>query len=215
MNYPSPDPYRTTHQTWDKVAAAYEAGFMDVSAYADSYDAFCALLPRPGARIFEIGCGPGNISRYLLAQRPDFRLEGIDVAPSMVALAQANNPTARFRVMDARAIGTLPGPYEGIMCGFCVPYLAQEDVAQLIGDCAALLPGGGVLYLSALEGDYATSGYEAGSTGDQAFVYYYPAADLHVLLRHHGFTGLTVTRQPFVRRNGQVLSQLFFMGRKA
>jgi SAM-dependent methyltransferase len=208
------DAYRITHQTWDKVAAVYAAGFMDVSEYAATFDAFCGLLPQPGAHVFEIGCGPGNITRYLLTKRPDLRLEGIDVAPSMVALAQANNPTAAFAVLDARAIGTLPTRFDGIMCGFCVPYLAREDVTRLVQDCARLLKRGGVLYLSAIAGEYAASGYESGSTGDQTFVFYYPESDLHEILRRHAFTVLTVTRQPFTRSNGQVLAQLFFIARK-
>lgn len=54
-------------------------------------------------------------------------------------LGRALNPTAAFAVLDARAIGTLPTRFDGIMCGFCVPYLAREDVTRLVQDCARLL----------------------------------------------------------------------------
>lgn len=40
---------------------------MDLDLYNDTYDAFCQAVYKPGARIFEIGCGPGNITRYVLA----------------------------------------------------------------------------------------------------------------------------------------------------
>ncbi|HVI07960.1 MAG TPA: class I SAM-dependent methyltransferase [Candidatus Binatia bacterium] len=41
---------------------------------------FAELLPQ-GVRVLDIGCGNGLISAALLAQRPDLRVEGIDVLP--------------------------------------------------------------------------------------------------------------------------------------
>ena len=51
---------------WDKIAKWYEDIFMHFDLYNNSYNHLCRLLPQPKAEILEIGCGPGNISRYLL-----------------------------------------------------------------------------------------------------------------------------------------------------
>lgn len=166
------DPYRITIRTWDGVTGRYQKKFMDLELYNDTYNTFCRLIPQPGARIFEIGCGPGNITRYLLARRPDFRIDATDAAPNMVQLAQANNPSAHCFVMDARDLDGVAERYDGIMCGFCMPYLSPEDCHRLVQHAAAVLSSGGIAYFSAIEGEEAQSGFEKGSAG-QMYVYYH------------------------------------------
>ena len=69
--------------TFHKGADLYRDKFMDLTVYAESYREFCELL-RPGrARVLDAACGPGNVSRYLMTQRPDLDLLGIDLAPSI------------------------------------------------------------------------------------------------------------------------------------
>src|SRR5829696_71014 len=88
------DNYQKTFETWDKVATLYQEKFMNLDLYNDTYNKFCELIKKPNATIFEIGCGPGNITKYLLAKKPDIQIYAIDVAPNMIQLAKANNPTA-------------------------------------------------------------------------------------------------------------------------
>ena len=78
------DSYQETFNTWNKIALLYQDKFMDLDLYNESYDSFCELIPKQQASILEIGCGPGNITQYILTKRPDFIIEGIDVAPNMV-----------------------------------------------------------------------------------------------------------------------------------
>lgn len=112
------DNYQITFQTWNKIADLYQEKFMDLDLYNDSYDLFCKQIKVHQAHILEIGCGPGNITKYLLEKRPDFQLLGTDIAPNMIVLAKKNNPTAEFQVMDARHIHQLSQKYDGIICGF-------------------------------------------------------------------------------------------------
>jgi len=181
------DEYQHTFRIYDKVAQLYQEKFMQLDIYNASYDRFCSSITKPNARIFEIGCGPGNITRYLLQQRPDFRIIGTDMAPNMLRLAAVNNPTAEFRQMDARDLHTLSEKYDGIVCGFCMPYLSLEDCRKLIRDAAHLLETNGMLYFSLIEGDPATSGYEQGSSGDRIWIYYHCADDLLQTLNEAGF----------------------------
>ncbi len=210
------DRYQTTFQTWNKVAATYQEIFMYLDLYNDTYDTFCELIPKPGAGIFEIGCGPGNITRYLLARRPDFKIQAIDVAPEMIALAQKNNPTADFRVMDCREIDTITTHFDGIMCGFCLPYLSQPDCAKLIRDCAALLQPGGIFYISTIEGDYERSGYQSGSNPqDKMYVYYYPEAWVQDQLKSNQFEVVNLTRKSYPKKDGTTDTHLIFIARKS
>ena len=155
------DKYKVTFETWNKVASLYQEKFMDLDMYNDSYDVFCGLITRRSAKILEIGCGPGNITKYLIAKIPSVNVTATDVAPNMIELAQQNNPAAKVIVMDCREIDKIPGKFDGIVCGFCLPYLSKEDCLKLFVDSFQLLESNGYFYLSTIEGNYENSGFEA------------------------------------------------------
>lgn len=156
----------------------YQDKFMSLDLYNDSYDHFLELITKPNATVLEIGCGPGNITQYLLNKKTDLKITGIDIAENMVALAKKNNPTADFVMMDCREIGGLNKKFDAIVCGFCVPYLSKEDCEKLMADCNDLLRHSGILYLSFVAGDYENSGYMSSSTGDRTYFYYHNLNDL-------------------------------------
>ena len=197
------DKYQITFETWNKIAQLYQDKFMDLDLYDDTYDSFCQQLRKPAPSILEIGCGPGNITRYLLSKVPDAKVYGIDIAPKMIELARINNPKARFELMDARMIDLLEAKYEAILCGFCLPYLSIEDVAKLLRDVSALLTMKGIIYLSCIEGDYEQAAYQEGSSGDRAYVYYYSENYLRADLEKNGFELTKVFRRTYKRGEGE------------
>ncbi|MCD6065680.1 MAG: methyltransferase family protein [Bacteroidetes bacterium] len=207
------DPHQTTFNTWNKLAKVYQDKMMDLDIYLATYDRFCELVEKPGAGIFEIACGPGNVTRYLLSKRQDFRIYGTDIAPNMVELAKVNNPTARFEVMDCREIDKVKETFDAVFCGFCMPYISKEDCAKLIRDCAGLLNAGGVFYFSTMEGDH--SGYETASNGqDQCYMYYHPADFLQQQLKANGFELTELKRQEYKKHDGSMSTDMFFFARK-
>ena len=78
------DKYEETFETWDKVAYLYQEKFMDLDLYNETYDFICNSILKDNARILDVGCGPGNITKYLLSKRPDFDILGIDISPNMI-----------------------------------------------------------------------------------------------------------------------------------
>ncbi len=99
---------------FDKSAEIYQEKYMDVSAYSISLNLFCEKLKR-SATILELGCGPGNITRYLLNQREDLKIFGSDLAPEMIKLAKKNCPEAEFGVIDIRDLSRISSRYDGVM----------------------------------------------------------------------------------------------------
>jgi len=171
------DNYKETFDTWNNIASLYQDKFMNVNLYNDTYDFICTAIDKPKAKLLEIGCGPGNITKYLLSKRPDFDVFGIDIAPNMIELAKQNNPTAHFAVMDSRHIHTLETHYDGIIGGFCLPYLSQTEGEELISNAYNLLNDKGLLYLSFVEGDPDKSDFKVGS-GGRVYFYYHTLNDI-------------------------------------
>lgn len=152
-------------QTWNKVASLYEEKFMHLHLYDESYDYICKSISNQGSTILEIGCGPGNISKYLVSRRPDFDIYGIDNATNMIDLARKNNPSAKFDVMDCRSIDGLKSKYDGIVCGFCLPYLSELESHKLIVDSYSLVNTNVLLYISFIDGARSKSGYQTVAVG--------------------------------------------------
>jgi ubiquinone/menaquinone biosynthesis C-methylase UbiE len=209
------DRYKITFETWDKVANLYEEKFMNVDLYNDSYDIFCGLIKKSNADIFEIGCGPGNITKYLLSARPDFNIVAIDVSPNMINLAKINNPTVHFNVMDCRRINTITEKFDAIICGFCIPYLSAKDSASLIKESSRLLNNDGLLYFSTIKGDYGQSRFEAGSTGNCSYVYYYNEDYFQKELDSNDFRLVHLLEKIFTKSNGtNEINQIFIAQKK-
>jgi cyclopropane fatty-acyl-phospholipid synthase-like methyltransferase len=168
------DPNQTSIDTFNDLATQYQEKYFHLQQYNDSYDRFCELVSAPGAQILELGCGPGNITRYLLSKRPDFQILATDAAPKMTELAKKNNPAADVRVMDARDLTALTQTFDAMVLGFCLPYLDREDVKRLFENTYHLLNKGGAIYMSTIEGEYDNSALQTSvSTGRSVYTYYY------------------------------------------
>jgi SAM-dependent methyltransferase len=120
----------------------------------------------------------------------------------MIELAKKNNPTARFAVMDSRNIAELEDKYDGIVCGFCIPYLSKADSDRLIANCSGLLKQGGLLYISFVEGDYHKSGFQTGSSGDRTYFYYHNLEVLTQQLQESYFEDIRVLKVEYKRTEG-------------
>lgn len=166
------DKYKKTFETWNKIANLYEDKFMALDLYNNTYNYFCKLV-KENAKILEIGCGPGNITKYMLTKKPSFQILGLDIAPNMITLAKKNNPTANFKIMDGREISKLQIGYDAIICGFYLPYLSNLECASFIKDSNKLLTKNGVLYLSFVAGNPKNSGFITGGSGDKMFFNYH------------------------------------------
>jgi trans-aconitate methyltransferase len=203
-------------RVFESHAQRYAERYMNVSAYHPSLDPWLELLPT-SAEVLELACGPGNVTRHLLQQRPDLRLLGTDLAPTMVQLAQANNPTATFTLLDQRAITTLQRRFHGIICAFGLPYLDAQEAADLIRDASLALHPGGALYLSTMEDDPARSGFVMPSTGEgeAAWIQYHRAEDLIAALERNSFQVKERSNVTTVGANGATANDLMIVARLA
>jgi trans-aconitate methyltransferase len=201
--------------SFNKHAALYNEQFGGLSLYNDTYELFSTLIPDRHSHVLDLGCGPGNITQYLLRKRPELNITGIDLAPNMIEIAKQNNPRAKFEVMDCRAVSTLNRKFDAIVSGFTIPYLDREETEKLLSDCAALLNPEGVFYFSLIDGKYENSGYQyASNQVDRSFVYYYTSVKIMSMLNKCDLRIVQVEDIQWERRNGQTETHLVFIVKK-
>lgn len=186
---------------FNKLADSYQEKFMNVSLYKDSLDIFCNSIVKENATILDLACGPGNISKYLLNKRFDYKILGTDLAPKMIELAKINNPNAQFKIMDIRAINNLETNFDGIICGFGLPYLSKIEAIKFICDASQKLNSKGVLYISTMEDDNNNSGFKTGSTGDKMYQNFHQADYLVDALTNNYFKVINLERKSYLHNN--------------
>jgi SAM-dependent methyltransferase len=106
-------------------------------------EAFMGPLP-PGARVLDLGCGPGMPSTKTLAAR--FAVTGIDISAAQVEAARRNVPGASFIHADATRVDVAAESVDGVTALYVIPHVPREEHGALFRRiCQWLVPGGRLL----------------------------------------------------------------------
>ncbi|MBN8642209.1 MAG: class I SAM-dependent methyltransferase [Flavobacteriales bacterium] len=188
---------------WNQLAQAYHDKFMEMNLYNTTYDRFCAVIEKDDAHILELGCGPGNITNYILEQKPYYSILATDTAPSMIELGKINVPKAQFQLLDVRDMLELNTTFDAILGGFVVPYLDSKETEQFIADSFQMLNENGILYFSCIEKEKQYSETQTSSDGKVTMeVNYHEAAHLLKSLEKNQFHLLLIFRIDYPKPNG-------------
>jgi SAM-dependent methyltransferase len=182
------DPYQETIETWNRLAGLYHERFMNLTHYDLSYDFFLKVLPEGRASVLELGCGPGNITRYCLRKRPELTWLATDPAPEMLAIFSRENPSADVLLLDARHLRKVNGIFDAVVAGFCVPYLSGDEVINMLKNTGFRLLPGGLLYLSYVEGRPEDSGLQSFPGFGRCYFYYHRREFMMASLKQQGFS---------------------------
>jgi SAM-dependent methyltransferase len=181
-------------KVFDRIASFYNEKFSDVSLYHEPLEVFLQHLR--GKDLLELGSGPANISRFLLAEDPELNVLATDLAPAMLELAAA--PGIRTMLLDCRNVSSLKEQFDGIICGFAFPYINREEVAIVIKGAAERLKTEGLFYLSTMEGPYNSSGKQTNSLGDVVDMYFHEFSFLEECLMNNDLSIISTQRFPNV-----------------
>ncbi len=150
----NPEFKATTQAGYDAVAKEYGARFFDELAAKPLDRALLDCLvemTRGLGVIADIGCGPGQIARYLT----DHGVEamGIDLSPEMVALAQRLSPDIPFQVGDMLALDLTDNSLGGIAAFYSIIHAPPPQMPQVMRQFYRVLRPGGLALLSFHIGD--------------------------------------------------------------
>lgn len=96
------------------------------------------LDPKPGERILDLGCGPGQLTQQI-ADRGAHVL-GLDASPEMIGQARQNYPNLKFTLQDAASMG-FEGEFDAVFSNAALHWMLDaQAVANAIA--RALRRGG-------------------------------------------------------------------------
>jgi SAM-dependent methyltransferase len=134
---------------YDAVAEDYLAGFRDELAGKPLDRALLACLIEQtdsGARIADLGCGPGHVAGWL-AER-GVRTVGVDLSAAMVAVGRHAYPAVEFRQGDLLALPGADGEFGAAVAFYSIIHLHPTELRRAFEQVHRVLRPSGLLLVS-------------------------------------------------------------------
>jgi SAM-dependent methyltransferase len=151
MSGPDPDSVRASY---DRLAAEYARRIYGELRHKpldrELLDRFAERVRGRGA-VCDLGCGPGQVARYL--HERGVPAVGVDLSPGMVEQARRLNPGVEFRQGDLRALDGEDGAWAGIAAFYSIIHVPRAEVTAALRGLRRTLRPGGVLLLAFHVGD--------------------------------------------------------------
>ena len=136
--------------TYDAIAGPYAERFHDeIDGKPFDRDLLGSLVLRADGPVADIGCGPGQIGRYLFDQGVD--VIGIDRSAEMIAIARRQNPNVRFERADMRALPFDDDELAGAVAFYSMIHF--DDLAPALTELHRVIRPNGFLCMSVHEGE--------------------------------------------------------------
>ncbi len=143
-----------TQISYDRVAAEYAEKFKDeMDDKPFDRDCLHRLVREVGdlGPICDMGCGPGQIARYL--HRQGIPTLGVDLSHQMVTEAQRLNPEIHFHQGNMLSLLDNDHAWGGIAAFYCIIHIPREKIVAALREMKRVLKPGGVLLLTFHIGD--------------------------------------------------------------
>jgi ubiquinone/menaquinone biosynthesis C-methylase UbiE len=101
--------------------------------------------------VCDMGCGPGQVARYLHQAGVD--VFGLDLSPEMLEQARTLNPDIRFREGNMLALELEDQVLAGITAFYAIVNLPEESLPLVFREMRRVLQSGGLLLLGFHTGD--------------------------------------------------------------
>jgi SAM-dependent methyltransferase len=140
---------RDTQASYDRVAVEYGERYKD-EMNAKPFDRACLdrLAREVGdlGPICDMGCGPGQVARYL--HRQGVQTLGVDLSPNMVAEAQKLNPEINFHQGNMLSLPDADNAWGGIAAFYCIIHIPRQQIVAALQEMKRVLKPGGILLVT-------------------------------------------------------------------
>jgi SAM-dependent methyltransferase len=140
------DPKRIVEEGYDRIGERYREWSAASGGEVRRWflPEVLSRLP-PGARVLELGCGPG-VDAVALAQGR--RYTGVDLSSVMIAAARRRVPSGTFLKADLSSVRLPPSTYEAVVAMYVFGHLPGDEHVTAIERAFTWLRPGGVLCAS-------------------------------------------------------------------
>ena len=185
--------------SYDKIAEHYTAEYFDELS-GKPFD--CDLLTRfalslgAGARVCDIGCGPGHIARYMDDRGLD--VTGVDLSPAMVATARRLNPGMTFETADMLELPFADQRFAGIAAFYSLIHIERALLPRALAELYRVLAPEGRLLVTFHAGEGEIHRDEWFGHSVAVHVTLFTAAEMSKAMENAGFRrGEVLERDPY------------------
>lgn len=168
--------------TYNKIAQEYDKEFGNDYSDTPYIDKFLNYLE--GKSILDIGCGVGNLTKYIMDK--GFNVEGIDLSKEMLNIAKQKYSDIKFYEMNMKEI-TLRKKYDGIMLAYSLFHLTKKEVIEVLPKYYDLLNSNGKILLILQYGQGERIVNEPLKEELKIFINYYSQDEIIEILKNNRF----------------------------
>ena len=138
-----------TQSSYDAVASEYAERFKDeMDDKPFDRDCLDRLAREVGdlGPICDLGCGPGQIARYL--HRNGVKTLGVDLSLNMISEAQRLNPEIHFHQGNMLSLPDVDNSWGGIAAFYCIIHIPRPQIVDALSEMKRVLKPGGLLLIT-------------------------------------------------------------------
>ncbi|PYY24972.1 MAG: class I SAM-dependent methyltransferase [Acidobacteria bacterium] len=155
-----------------------------------------AAQTRGRGEVCDIGCGPGQVARYL--RDAGANVFGLDLSPEMISQAQRLNPDVPFREGNMLALDLPAGELAGIAAFYAIVNIPRGSLPLAFSEMHRALQPGGVLLLGLHVGTETLHPAELWGKQVSMDWFFFSSAEIEQLLEAAGFIIKEVkVREPY------------------
>ncbi|HET8913545.1 MAG TPA: methyltransferase domain-containing protein [Ktedonobacteraceae bacterium] len=200
--------------SYDQVAEEYASHFTEELGHKPLDRALLnrfAEEVRGAGRVYDLGCGPGHIARYLSDH--GLSVAGIDLSSQMIEAARRLNPGIEFRQGNIASLPVEDESLAGMVAFYSLIHFQEPQLFSVFQELFRVLQPNGLLFLSFHEGQEVRHLEDFLGKSVSLNFYFFERANMERYLKEVGFEiEESLTRSPY---SGEVETQRsYIMARK-
>ena len=144
----------TIRSAYGSVADKYAASFVDDLTNLELDRRILNVVADHSAGagpVLDVGCGPAQISGYLVGRQAE--AVGIDFTPAMLDVARRRIPLLRVAIGDVRGLPVRAGSVAGVVAFYVLQHLRRSDLPTTLREVRRVLAHDGLFAAVFHEGD--------------------------------------------------------------
>ncbi len=137
-------------EIYDELAEEYALHYESGNPDKPLWDEFLMHV-NEGSRLLDLGCGTGSTANYFFQR--GMIVEGVDLSPRTIAVANRRFPEIVFRRGDIRKLRYPSGRFDAVWAGYSLFHMPRNDFETVVAKTRRLLTVGGIFGLTMQEGN--------------------------------------------------------------